>query len=258
MWEVVSRCDHEPNSPDTVSIIAIVTPLRAVGSASSGPMVVLLETISPPSQARVLEWPGGLVDYGETIEQAAERELLAQTGLVGRAAGCSSLAYTAPYMTNETFQTVVMQVDPNLAGNSELLAGMRGEPGTAAGGSGGSSGISVPVDDDSASEDGGSEDGEEKPSEPAATFSTVLVAPLSGLLGCMLAWRTSTIARQAAPGTGVQPACGIDAKLLSFAQGIEAASLLGGASRGQFGYSGLGASAAAPPQLPSSIPPSKA
>lgn len=49
----------------------------------TGPEIVLQKQYRPPLDAVVIEVPAGLVDEGETAEEAAIRELKEETGYVG-------------------------------------------------------------------------------------------------------------------------------------------------------------------------------
>lgn len=70
----------EPPAPGPrLAVLAVVT--RA---AAGGPQVLLVRRANPP-QAGHWGFPGGKVDWGEDIGQAAIRELREETGLSGRA-----------------------------------------------------------------------------------------------------------------------------------------------------------------------------
>jgi ADP-ribose pyrophosphatase len=62
----------------------------------SGPEIVLQKQFRPPLDSVVIEFPAGLVDEGETAEQAAIRELKEETGYLGK------ILETSPVMFNGT------------------------------------------------------------------------------------------------------------------------------------------------------------
>lgn len=59
-----------------------------------GPEIILQKQYRPPIDKVVIEVPAGLVDAGETAEQAAVRELKEETGYVGK------VTETTPVMFN--------------------------------------------------------------------------------------------------------------------------------------------------------------
>jgi ADP-ribose pyrophosphatase len=71
----------------------------------AGPEVLLQKQFRPPLDKVVIEVPAGLVDAGETAEQAAIRELKEETGYVG------TVSETSPVMFNgtslETFHNAI-------------------------------------------------------------------------------------------------------------------------------------------------------
>jgi len=76
---------------------------------------LLVEQFRPPVGKSTLEFPAGLIDAGETPEQAALRELKEETGYVGEACKIaptvSPLVCMSPGLCDETVRCVVVVVD---------------------------------------------------------------------------------------------------------------------------------------------------
>lgn len=80
-------------------VIAPLVPLdlpgkRKANGAAAGPEIVLQKQYRPPLDKVVIELPAGLIDEGETAEQAAIRELKEETGYV------AEVLETSPVMFN--------------------------------------------------------------------------------------------------------------------------------------------------------------
>ncbi len=67
----------------------------------AGPEIVLQKQYRPPIGKTVIELPAGLIDEGETAEQAAIRELKEETGYV------AEVLETSPIMFNGTPSSAV-------------------------------------------------------------------------------------------------------------------------------------------------------
>jgi len=65
----------------------------------------------PPVEAYCVEFPAGLIDAGETPEQAAVRELREETGYEGKVIDCSPTIVSDPGLTNANMQMVTIEVD---------------------------------------------------------------------------------------------------------------------------------------------------
>ncbi|KAH6651937.1 NUDIX hydrolase domain-like protein [Truncatella angustata] len=76
-WEAMKR----PTRPKSSAVDAIQ--ILAILEKSTGPEVLLEKQFRPPTGKVVVEFPAGMVDEGETPEQAAVRELREETGYVG-------------------------------------------------------------------------------------------------------------------------------------------------------------------------------
>ena len=65
----------------------------------------------PPVGRVTVELPAGLIDTGESPEQAAVRELREETGFVGTVASCSGAVCMSPGLCDEAVKLVVVDVD---------------------------------------------------------------------------------------------------------------------------------------------------
>lgn len=64
-----------------------------------GPEIVLQKQYRPPIDKIVIEVPAGLIDEGETAEQAAVRELKEETGYVGQVTEITPLMFNGKLCT---------------------------------------------------------------------------------------------------------------------------------------------------------------
>lgn len=76
-WEAMKR----PTRPRTSVVDAIQ--ILAILEKPTGPEILLEKQFRPPTGKVIVEFPAGMVDEGETPEQAAIRELREETGYVG-------------------------------------------------------------------------------------------------------------------------------------------------------------------------------
>ena len=72
----------------------------------------------PPVEAVCVEFPAGLIDEGETPEQAAVRELREETGYEGKVRDCSPMLSNQPGLTNATMQ--VLDCSPTIVSDPGL------------------------------------------------------------------------------------------------------------------------------------------
>jgi 8-oxo-dGTP pyrophosphatase MutT (NUDIX family) len=75
-----------------------------------------------PLNKTVIEFPAGLIDPGETIEQAALRELREETGYSGEIISIGPFVSKSAGLTDETTAVVECVVDENAVGKTEISA----------------------------------------------------------------------------------------------------------------------------------------
>lgn len=79
--------------------------------------LVLVRQYRPPARGEVIEFPAGILDEGETPEQAALRELREETGYTGTALRIFPAAYNTPGMSDERVHIVCAEIDESLPEN---------------------------------------------------------------------------------------------------------------------------------------------
>ena len=85
---------------------------------SKPPSTLLVLQYRPPVEAICVEFPAGLIDEGETPEQAAIRELKEETGYEGKVCHQSLALSAQPGMTNATLQ--VLDCSPTVVSDPGL------------------------------------------------------------------------------------------------------------------------------------------
>lgn len=104
-WESAERRTRPPGADiDGVGIIALL-------HKPSGPELLLQKQYRPPIGKVCVEVPAGLIDAGETPEQAAVRELREETGYVGTASETSPIMFNDPGFCNTNLRMVHVAVD---------------------------------------------------------------------------------------------------------------------------------------------------
>lgn len=104
LWEAVQR----QGGVQPVTIVAVLHPSERV---------VLVKQFRPPVGKLCVEFPAGLVDKGETAEQAALRELREETGYVGVVRHVGVPAVSSAGMSGEAGTLVRVDVDESLPEN---------------------------------------------------------------------------------------------------------------------------------------------
>ena len=128
-WDVVHRTTKQ--SSDKADAVVIIPLLKhhSIGRGGGGGDggndgttkqqidTLLVEQFRPPVGQVTVEFPAGLIDEGETPEDAALRELREETGYVGEKCRVvpqvSRQVNMSPGLTDETVHVVVVEVDLN-------------------------------------------------------------------------------------------------------------------------------------------------
>lgn len=97
-WEAANRVSNH----GAVLILAKLMP---------SDRIVLIRQYRPPAEKVVFEFPAGLIDKGETPEQAATRELREETGYIPSSLTIHPAAYTTPGLSDEYVCMVTAEID---------------------------------------------------------------------------------------------------------------------------------------------------
>jgi len=111
IWETAERTTRKETGCDAIAIFAIIK------GKSTPPSTVIVCQFRPPVANFTVELPAGLIDKGETCEQAAIRELLEETGYTGKPIYTSPLIVSDPGMSNANMKIVYIQVDADTPEN---------------------------------------------------------------------------------------------------------------------------------------------
>jgi len=107
-WESVMRV----NGRGAVAILAILKPSERI---------ILVRQFRPPANGYVIEFPAGLVDAGESPEEAAVRELREETGYNSVVIDVMPPMFSSPGFSGETLSLVRVEVDENAPENQNLI-----------------------------------------------------------------------------------------------------------------------------------------
>lgn len=107
LWECAERKTRRSTGIDAVAILAL---LRS--KANAFPLsIVIIEQYRPPIDKFIIELPAGLIDEGETPEEAAFRELEEETGYKAhKVLEVSPVIVSDPGMTNANMKLVTLEV----------------------------------------------------------------------------------------------------------------------------------------------------
>ncbi|KAF7188931.1 putative Nudix hydrolase P35G2.12 [Pseudocercospora fuligena] len=105
VWEAAARKTRGKGGVDAVAIAPILR------HPSRPPQTMVILQYRPPVEAFCVEFPAGLIDEGETPEQAAVRELKEETGYEGKVLDCSPTIVSDPGLTNANMQIATIEVE---------------------------------------------------------------------------------------------------------------------------------------------------
>ncbi len=119
-WDVATRTtkqkDNKHNSSKADAVV-IIPLLRYSSTDHHNIDTLLVHQYRPPVGQVTIEFPAGLIDKDETVEQAALRELREETGYVGEACKIAPVSSRAlcmsPGLTDESVHVVIVEVDLN-------------------------------------------------------------------------------------------------------------------------------------------------
>ena len=126
IWEAAARKTRGKSGIDAVAIAPILR------HPNKPPSTIIILQYRPPVEAICVEFPAGLIDEGESPEEAAVRELKEETGYEGKVCDSSAPLTKQPGLTNVTIQVVdcspTIVADPGLTNaNMQVLLDSRSD-----------------------------------------------------------------------------------------------------------------------------------
>lgn len=109
LWDAVERV-HNGDGVASSEVVVISALLK--GKDRAGIETLLVKQWRPPVGKYTIEFPAGLIDAGESVEEAALRELKEETGYTGtRVLSVSAPLPLSPGLTNECARLVTVEID---------------------------------------------------------------------------------------------------------------------------------------------------
>lgn len=106
-WEVASRKTRGKAGVDAVAMGNVLL------HPSKPPSTMLVIQYRPPLDSFTVEWPAGLIDADETVEEAAVREFKEETGYDCRVLDVSPPQAADPGMSSANMQMAMVEVQLN-------------------------------------------------------------------------------------------------------------------------------------------------
>jgi ADP-ribose pyrophosphatase len=107
IWESAERV----GAVGTVLIIAWLRPSNRL---------LLIRQYRPPARSFVIEFPAGLIDAGESPEQAAQRELYEETGYHCCVLQTTQAAFNSPGLSSESVHQIFAEIDETDPANQSV------------------------------------------------------------------------------------------------------------------------------------------
>eukprot|EP00241_Pyramimonas_parkeae_P022947 CAMPEP_0114290952 /NCGR_PEP_ID=MMETSP0059-20121206/8222_1 /TAXON_ID=36894 /ORGANISM="Pyramimonas parkeae, Strain CCMP726" /LENGTH=217 /DNA_ID=CAMNT_0001412407 /DNA_START=50 /DNA_END=703 /DNA_ORIENTATION=+ len=117
-WQMAERPRAKPREPGSADAVCVFCIVKKKGEGSK---LVVVKQFRPPLGKFTVELPAGLIDEGESFQEAALRELKEETGYSGRIVGSSGVQYLSPGLTNECVRTVTVEVDGDIVQNADTF-----------------------------------------------------------------------------------------------------------------------------------------
>ena len=108
LWDMCTRTTRPAASSADAVVILARLPSRAEPAQVD---TLLVMQFRPPVGMVTIELPAGLIDEGESPQQAAVRELKEETGFTGTVAECSGVICMSPGLSDESVKLVTVDVD---------------------------------------------------------------------------------------------------------------------------------------------------
>ncbi|CAM9706546.1 unnamed protein product [Ectocarpus sp. 13 AM-2016] len=106
VWECAFRNTRKSECDGVAVIVFVSYPV-----SKKEDEILLISQYRPPVASEVIESPAGLVDAGEDAKEAAERELLEETGFSGKVTSVSPIVPCDPGMTDANMRFVTIEVN---------------------------------------------------------------------------------------------------------------------------------------------------